>query len=126
MPTEPIHCIDLQDIKQMLIDYDIQYPDIVLAQIRLETGNLSSYLCKENKNLFGMKQPRKRETTSIGEHKGFAVYDSYASCIKDYALWQNSRYQGGDYYSFIQDIGYAEDPEYITKLQYIVGSSTIT
>ncbi len=116
-----IEYYSLKDIEKLLIGYNIQYLDIVLAQIRLETGNLSSKLCKSNKNLFGMKYPKKRETTAIGEQFGHAQYKSYADCISDYALWQKARYKGGDYYTFLKDIGYAQDELYINKLQYILG-----
>jgi len=113
----PIKHLSLKDIEKLLIDNNIQYPEIVLAQIRLETGNLKSRICKENKNLFGMKYPRKRETTAIGEQFGHAMYSTYSDCIKDYALWQQSRYKGGDYYAFLEDIGYAQDKDYINKLK---------
>lgn len=112
-----IEYLSLEDVEKLLIDNNIQYPEIVLAQIRLETGNLSSNICKNNKNLFGMKLPKKRETTAIGEQFGHANYANYSDSVKDYALWQQSRYKGGDYYAFLEDIGYAQDKEYINKLK---------
>lgn len=118
---QPLVQITLKDVESLLKKYDIQYPEIVIAQIRLETGNLSSRLCKSNKNLFGMKYPKKRETTAIGEQFGHAQYKSYEDCISDYALWQKARYKGGDYYTFLKDIGYAQDELYINKLQQISG-----
>ena len=120
VPTS-IKQITLEDIRILLYKYDIQYPEIVLAQIRLETGNLSSRLCKSNKNLLGMKYPKKRDTTAVGEQFGHAKYKTYSDCIADYALWQKARYKGGDYYTFLKDIGYAQDELYISKLQQISG-----
>jgi len=115
-PTK-VSFLSLDDIRMLLIKYDVQHVDIVLAQIRLETGNLHSKLYKTNNNLFGMKYPKGRETTALGERCGHAYYDSVESCVKDYALWQQIKYQGGDYYSFLEDIGYATDTQYVYKLQ---------
>lgn len=120
LEVKPIEYISLNDIKSLLIQHNIQYHEIVLAQIRLETGNLSSFLCRENKNLFGMKYPRQRETTALGENLGHAFYESYAACVADYAIWQQYHTIEGCYYSFLNSIGYAEDGDYINKLKELI------
>ena len=43
-------------------------------------------------------------------------FDSWRECCDYYKWWQDQLYKGGDYYEFLADVGYAEDPEYITKL----------
>ena len=50
----------------MLISLNIKFPHIVLAQAKLESGNYSSKIFKENHNLFGMKEARVRIHTSKG------------------------------------------------------------
>lgn len=125
LEVKPIEYYSLQDIEKLLINNNIQYHKIVLAQIRLETGNLSSFLCRENKNLFGMKYPKQRETTALGEYLGHAKYETYTDCIIDYAIWQKNNYIDGCYYSFLDSIGYAEDSDYISKLKVIMGYEAI-
>ena len=87
---------------------NIPHANIVLAQSLLETGEYKSSLTRTHKNIFGMRN-----------RNGYKKYTSYEECIGDYKKRISSRYKGGDYYKFIRDIGYAEDPEYITKLKKI-------
>lgn len=99
---------------------DIENKHIVFAQMRLESGNYNSRLCKTNNNYFGMKQPKCRPTLSIGETNGYATYKSWAYSILDYWMWQK-RYANGlteeEYYDKLKS--YAVDIEYITKLKQI-------
>jgi hypothetical protein len=67
----------------------IIHPEIVLLQIRLETGNLSSSLCREHNNMAGMKKPARRRTTATGRTKnGYAYYDTWFDSIIDIGLFQ--------------------------------------
>jgi uncharacterized FlgJ-related protein len=115
----PIMGATLDNIDIWLKEYNIQYPDIVKAQIILETGWLKSSICKENNNLFGMKLAKSRITTAIGKNKGHAVYKTLRDSVKDYAIWQHAKYKGGDYYTFLKDIGYAKDDNYTNKLKLL-------
>jgi len=110
----------LEKIRMELINQEVDYPKIALAQILLETGDLESDLCWTAYNLFGMKLPRVRPTTAIGKYKGHAVYCSWKSSIADYRLWQkyHQKYYNS-YQSYISFIGnrYATDPNYLKKLR---------
>ena len=104
--------------------YGITNKSIVLAQIKLETNNLQSDLCKYQNNLFGLKMPHQRETTAIAERNGDATYSSFISCLEDYSVFQQTYYNpGDDYYEFLKKVGYAEDSAYISKLRNIVKSN---
>lgn len=63
---------------------------MIVAQAGFETGNFTSAIFLENKNLFGMKLPKIRKTTAIGEARGHAVYKSYEDSIKDYWLYSKA------------------------------------
>ncbi|MBC7915529.1 MAG: glucosaminidase domain-containing protein, partial [Pyrinomonadaceae bacterium] len=67
----------------------IKYPETVLSQARLETGNFTSDIFKENHNLFGMKVAEKRPTSAIGVHRGHAQYRDWKDSVVDYALFQS-------------------------------------
>ena len=115
------------NIRYWMDFYGVEHPDIAMGQIFLETGNLSSNICKNNQNLFGMRHPRVRETVSLGSVRGHAYYHDWIDSIKDYSLWQQNMYNGqGDYYSFLSSVGYAECKSYISKLQYIERNVTFT
>ena len=96
----------------------IEHPHIVLAQMKLESGNYTSKLALENNNYFGMKQPRKRATTSIGEKNGYASYKSWVHSVLDYALWQKEYARGLTENQYLDSLGsYAEDKSYTLKIK---------
>lgn len=101
---------------------NINKPYIVLAQTKIETGNFTSAIFKQNHNLFGMKKARIRPTTSLGLKRGHAYYDKWESSVEDYGYYQ--AYQGlakvdsdEEYYNLLAQLGYAEDPNYIFKVK---------
>lgn len=63
---------------------------IILGQARLETGNFTSGVFLNAKNLFGMKKPRIRESYGIiGEYTNTeqsAIYVSHWASIRDYFM----------------------------------------
>lgn len=87
---------------------NIMHPDIVYAQVILETGHLTSYNCIVRNNLFGFQ-------TS----KGYLKFTSWKDSVKYYANWQNRHYKGGDYYTFLVKRGYSEDSNYVDILKQI-------
>ncbi len=101
----------------------ILFPDVVLAQARLETGNFTSKVFRENNNLFGMKLPRVRNTTAIGEQNSHADYSSWMQSIIDYKLWQDEvvkKHRTKRAYLRYLSKNYAEDKKYIHKLKQML------
>lgn len=95
---------------------DRQTALILVAQSMHETGVFTSKLCTEYKNYYGMKQPVKRETTSIGKTpNGYASYSNAEQSINDLVLWlkefnsPDSFSSVSEYVSFIKSKGYFED-----------------
>ena len=74
---------------------------LITAQAGFETGNFTSVIFKENNNLFGMKLPKVRKTTAIGENRGHAVYKTIEDCIKDYWLYNRALGYLSEYSSVI-------------------------
>lgn len=109
-----------ENLKEALDSHEITEPDIVYRQAVLETGNFTSNLFITNNNLFGMKHPSVRETTSTGKKNGYACYDHWIDSVKDMVLFQEfyskriSKYE--DYYDFLDGI-YATDNSYSKKLK---------
>lgn len=100
---------------------NVNFKEVVLAQAHLETGNFSSRIFIEGNNLFGMKKPYVRSTTAIGTHLGHARYSHWTKSVDDYLLWYeyHQKYLKECYYTFLVNVGYAEDVEYTNKLKMI-------
>lgn len=102
-----------------IIEIGIKHPSICMKQCLYESGHLKSKRCKEDHNLFGMKHPRQRETTSLGVRRGHAYYSNWKESVNDYLLWQNKYYKGVDYYKFLSRVGYSTNEKYISTLKSI-------
>jgi hypothetical protein len=117
LSQEEVNMLCWSNIDYYLRVFDIKKPEIVKAQIRHETGNLTSRFCREQNNLFGMRPARSRITTAIGVGNHMAIYRSWQESLADYSLWQDKYYKGGDYYVFLKKHCYAVDKKYIQKLK---------
>lgn len=92
--------------------YDVKHPKIVQAQAILETGHFKSDLCLNDNNLFGLYNNKKRR---------YYTFDHWTESVIAYLDYVQYRYKPpDDYYKFLLDIGYAEDPHYINKVKEIV------
>lgn len=103
--------VSLKALKAALIYYKIEHPEIVFAQAILETGWLKSEVCQDYNNLFGLYHYRKKD---------FYKFDHWSVSVPKYAKYIQYKYHSSkydSYYDFLDDVGYAEDPEYIAKLQ---------
>lgn len=98
--------LTLENIYYELLNKKVQEPLIVLAQIYHETANLKSKVCLNKNNLLG-----------FNTNKGYRKFASWQDCILYAKTWQDKRYAGGDYYSFLKRIRYATDPSYIKKIK---------
>jgi len=109
--------LTLENVYAEIMANEIKFSEIVLRQVIIETGWLTSYNCLERHNLFGMKGG---VTSSINEN-GYACYKNWMQSIEAYSSWQERNYGDSDleYYSFLESIGYAESTEYISKLKSI-------
>lgn len=115
------------NLKELLLEINIQHPKVVFAQAKLETFNFKSQVFQENHNLFGMKMPRIRATTATGEQYNHATYSNWRESVLDYALRQckyGSAIQTDEEYIKYLGATYAEDLEYEKKLREIYNSLT--
>ena len=102
----------------------VEYPHIVYAQMRLESGNFKSNIAKNNNNFFGMRHPRVRVTMSRGSLNGYASYDSWSYSVLDYAIWQRMYASGLTEEEYLEMLSgkYAEDKSYVKKVKSIADS----
>jgi len=114
--------LNVDNVKNFIKRCKFEHPDILFAQVMLESGNLKSEVATQNNNLLGMRMPGQRPTTAIGKQNGYAIYTSWKECLLDYMIWQ-SRYAKGlnvdEYLNVLQSV-YASDKNYVKKLKEII------
>lgn len=101
--TQPIWVV-----KEEIDNLPLKHKKIVFAQFLLETGfgKSEAYLKLHNTHGWTNKQ-------------GLMRFPSWQASIHKYLYWQSMYYKGGDYYLFLQKIGYATDSNYIWRVKYI-------
>ena len=117
-----------EKLKSYILELNLRFPHIVLAQSILESGNFKSKLFVENNNMFGMKVSTQRPTTNKGATNDYAYYSNWRECVQDYAMYQ-ARYLCNfknevEYLDYLKQ-NYAEDTTYITKLMKIINDNEI-
>jgi hypothetical protein len=80
-------------------------PNVALAQFKIESSHYKSKICRENKNLAGIRTSRSHYVA--GKKNDHCVYKTYRDCIKDYVLIQN-RYLNKIDGKYAEASGYVE------------------
>lgn len=112
---------DINTIYQYIKSVNIKYPEVVISQIILETGNLTHNDIVKTNNLFGMKCAKSRPHTYKSCSNDYAVYSTWKHSVLDYALYQ-SKYIGSktenEWIEFLAK-NYAEDSKYANKIRKV-------
>lgn len=107
---------------KLLVNLNIKFPHIVMAQAKLESSNFKSKIFIKNNNMFGMKVANIRPSTNLGSQNGHAYFKSWTDCVLDYALYQaaylNRIKSEKEYYQYLSN-NYAEDKRYVKKVKEI-------
>lgn len=121
----------IKNISDWIIDrFNYVNPEIanfIGCQCALESAFGKSTIAIENHNILGMKLPKVRLSTAIGENRGHAVYPSIYSCLCDFFYWlQWNRFTKSDlskdlisYLRKFRRCGYCPSSEYINKINLI-------
>jgi len=109
MVPEDIKLTDSAIVKE-LIKGGCMLPNVALAQAKLETGHYKSQVCKQNKNLFGIKKHKCKYVS--GENLNHATFKTYKDNIKCYLHIQEH---------YLKNITgkYASSPTYTQTLRTI-------
>ena len=107
----------------LMNELNIKFPHIVLAQAKVESGNYTSKIFRENHNLFGMKEARVRIHTAQGTHFNHAYSNTWRESVYDYAFYQ-CRYLSNintedEYLSYLGQ-SYAEATNYVSILKTMI------
>lgn len=99
-----------ENLRKELIKQNVLYPEIVFAQAILETNKFQSRVCKEYNNLFGLMK---------GD--SYRKYKNWTESVTAYKkLIQHKYKEGQNYFVFLDELPYASDEEYITKLKKLI------
>ena len=98
-----------KNLKKELIRQGISHPNIVLAQAKLESNLGKSNVAQQTNNLFGLRKGKR-----------YRRFSHWTQCVTAYKNLIQSRYNGGNYYAFLDKIGYAEDPNYTDRLKDLI------
>lgn len=98
------------EVYEYIVECQIKHPKIVYKQAILESNSFKSRVFKVHHNMFGF-----RKYGSVH----YMHFKSWEDCVEYYSEWQNRKYKGGNYYQFLIDVRYAEDPKYIQKIKSI-------
>ena len=99
--------LTIPNLYKEIIRNGILYPKIVLAQAILETGWFRSSVCRNKHNLFGLTNPR------TGKYYEF---NHWTESVLAYYTKVQYKYKGGNYLLWLDEIGYAEDPNYVVAV----------
>lgn len=103
--------LTIPNLYKEIIRNGILYPKIVLAQAILETGWFRSSVCRNKHNLFGLTNPR------TGKYYEF---NHRTESVRAYYTKVQYKYKGGNYLFWLDEIGYAEDPDYIIAVENLL------
>lgn len=99
--------LTIPNLYKEIIRNGILYPKIVLAQAILEIGWFRSSVCRNKHNLFGLTNPR------TGKYYEF---NHWTESVRAYYTKVQYKYKGGNYLLWLDEIGYAEDPNYLVEI----------
>lgn len=123
--------LSIYNMYELLRKCGAYYPEYIIAQYILESGRGTSRIAKQNNNLFGMKKAYQRNTCRIKErHNGvYAKYENWQLSVLDRVLWEVHafKHHGGvpsvkEYQDYLAR-NYAEDKQYIKKLEAVVSNN---
>lgn len=103
--------LTISNLYKEIIRNGILYPKIVLAQAILETGWFRSSVCRNKHNLFGLTNPR------TGKYYEF---NHWTESVRAYYTKVQYKYKGGNYLLWLDEIGYAEDYNYIKAVKKVM------
>ena len=113
-----------------LIKENAWYPNVIFAQLVLESASGNSMLAQQANNLFGMKLVAQRPTTQLYNTNytiNDCVYGKYLNwqlsildrILWDYNIFDTNKPSETEYMNAIK-ARYAEDPNYLNKLNQLI------
>ena len=121
---------DKDTVFKFICESGAWYPEVIMAQFQLESGLMTSDVGKNALNGFGMKKcgegPRSRPNLQIRgmDYHGYGMYMNWYHSVLDRVLWDLWVFSDKPatreaYLKGLINKRYAEDPDYISKINQI-------
>lgn len=119
----------VNNLKELLILLNVDHVEIIIEQMKLETGRFTSPLFLNHNNLTGMhfavvRDSYAYEFTIADNGRKCSSYRSWQSSVLDLLLrieyYENLGYSLNNYYSFLENTGYCEKDGYADLLRSMV------
>ena len=107
-----------------LVEINAWYPEVLLAQAKLESANYESNIFKKTNNMYGMKSVNSRMHCQTGSYNTYGLYDSWQLSVIDRVLWDLFAFKTKpDIETYISKLEiYAEDTVYIKKIKQLASN----
>jgi hypothetical protein len=137
--VEKVVPLTVENLQKELISQEVICPNEVLAQIKIESAHLKSYLTRKANNMLGMRYPFRRPSTACGIYlpeqdtvimgtkeelskyrkiqNNYAVFATWQDAVADYKLWQENCFKVNEKYLEFLGKNYAEDSLYVKKIR---------
>lgn len=109
--------LTIENVRHYIEEIGILFPDIVTAQVLIETGHLRCSGCSlDVNNLFG-----------FNTGGPFMSFDHWTGSVDFYLDWQQRNFKGGSENEYLETLSsrFASDPNYQSKIRSIVKSLKI-
>ena len=113
--SKTLPALTIPNLYQEIIRNGIKHPKNVLAQAILETGWFRSPFCRNRHNLFGLTNPKTGKYYEFN-HWMESVRAYYTKVQYRYSQKNRINSSDVDYLKWLRDIGYAEDPRYLSLI----------
>lgn len=115
--------VDDSLLYNLFVEAHAWYPDVLVAQAKLESANYNSNIYAMNNNLYGMKlATRRNHTQFVVSNNGYGKYANWKMSALDRVLWDHSVFRSkpkkNDYINSLSI--YAEDTSYVDKIKYMI------
>lgn len=101
-----------EGLEEALVYYNLEHKDIVYAQAILETGHFKSKVYLKHNNLFGLYNSKE---------KSYYKFKHWSESVVAYKELIQKKYKSPEsYYTFLENINYAEDKNYTRLLKELV------
>ena len=111
-----------------LLEVGAWYPDILLAQAKIESGTYTSNVFKAANNLYGMRTVNSRFHCQTGRYNSYGHYDSWKLSVIDRILWDLFIFDSikPDRNQYLRALrNYAEAQNYIETIEKVINSNNI-
>lgn len=103
------------------------FPEVIMAQYKIESASGKSEVAINAKNLFGMRPVSGKRINSTTQrrnthYKGYAIYDNWKLSVIDKILWEHFRFgrEKPNREKYLNShTNYAENPNYIATIDKI-------